>query len=201
MQNQPGKAKRIDSLEIATSAFTALLILVGVGILSSKGMPVSHFAVVLQSQHKSVNMPSSAAAVYDWLIGDWEVEVHDYEDGREYVSRGEWHFSWVLEGRAIQDVWIVPTRTERNEQTAPNHNRYGTTRRIYDPKINAWRVFWFNPVTQDRAELIGRRIGDTIVQQSISDEPFNRWIFEDLKANSFVWRGESSNDGGKSWQL
>ena len=23
---------------------------------------------------------------------------------------GEWHFGWVLEGRAIQDVWIVPPR-------------------------------------------------------------------------------------------
>jgi|ERR1700730_14376607 hypothetical protein len=106
-----------------------------------------------------------------------------------------------LEGRAIQDLWIVPKREDRNERTPANHNRYGTTIRIFDPKIGAWRVFWFNPVTRDRAELIGRKVGNAIVQQSVNDESFSRLIFDDIKPNSFVWRGEISNDGGKTWQL
>src|SRR5215831_490759 len=115
MQNQPGNARSVGCLRIATSAFAALLILVAVGTLSSKSMPISHFADVLLSQHAAGNLPSSASSAYDWLIGDWEVEVHDYENGKQYVSHGEWHFSWVLEGRAIQDVWIVPTRAERSD--------------------------------------------------------------------------------------
>jgi len=29
-------------------------------------------------------------------------------------QRGEWHFGWVLEGRAIQDVILAPPREERH---------------------------------------------------------------------------------------
>ena len=28
--------------------------------------------------------------------------------GTKHTERGEIHFGWVLEGRAIQDVWILP---------------------------------------------------------------------------------------------
>jgi hypothetical protein len=168
--------------------------------MSSVSASASRFADVLVSQTHSSQITPSAASAYDWLIGDWAADVYDYENGEKRVSKGEWHFSWVLEGRAIQDVWIVPKREDRNERTPANHNRYGTTIRIFDPKIGAWRVFWFNPVTQDRAEL-SRKVGNAIVQQSVNDESFSRWIFDDIKPNSFVWRGETSNDGGKTWQL
>jgi hypothetical protein len=148
-------------------------------------------------------MPQAAAAVFSWLVGDWEADVRDYRaDGTKNVSKGEWHFSWVLEGRAIQDVWIVPPISERGAASTVENNRYGTTLRIYDHQIDAWRVFWFNPVTQDRSSLIARRVGDTIVQQGIDDDgSFVRWTFQDIKPNSFVWRGEYSRDGGKNWQL
>src|SRR5262249_10414727 len=47
--------------------------------------------------------------LYGWLIGRWEMDgvIHD-DDGRTHTGRGEIHFGWVLEGRAIQDVWIMP---------------------------------------------------------------------------------------------
>jgi hypothetical protein len=141
--------------------------------------------------------------MYDWLIGDWEADVYDYQaDGSKKNNTGEWHFSWVLEGRAIQDVWIVPKVSARSAGTPSEDNRYGSTLRIYDPNIDAWRIFWFNPVAQSRSELIGRKVGNDIVHQGIDDDgSLIRWNFEDIKPNSFVWRGESSRDGGKTWQL
>jgi hypothetical protein len=178
-----------------------LNLIVGFSRMSSVSASASRFADALVSQTHSAQITPSAASAYDWLIGDWEADVYDYENGEKRVSKGEWHFSWVLEGRAIQDVWIVPKLGDRNARTPANHNRYGTTIRIFDPKIEAWRVFWFNPVTQDRTELIGRKVGKAIVQQSVNDDSFTRWIFDDIKPNSFVWRGEFSNDGGKTWQL
>jgi hypothetical protein len=64
-------------------------------------------AEVLHSSGPSSEL-GNAANVYDWLIGSWNVRVIDYDDnGLIHESRGEWHFSWVLEGRAIQDVFIV----------------------------------------------------------------------------------------------
>lgn len=28
-----------------------------------------------------------------------------------------------------------------------------------------------------------------------------KWVFSDIKPDSFKWRGEESKDGGKSWVL
>lgn len=47
--------------------------------------------------------------LYAWLIGRWTMDaVVHRDDGTEHKGPGEIHFRWVLEGRAIQDVWILP---------------------------------------------------------------------------------------------
>jgi hypothetical protein len=173
----------------------------GMKMASAQTRPT--FAHVLTSSGPSPQMPKSATSVFDWVVGDWAVDVYDYTpDGSKWAGKGEWHFSWVLEGRAIQDVWIVPRLADRNAATPKEHNRFGTSLRVYDPKVNAWRVYWFNPVTQDRTEVTARKIGRDIVQQGIDDDgSYIRWSFTDIKPNSFVWLGESSTDGGKTWQL
>jgi hypothetical protein len=57
----------------------------------------------------------SAVSTYDWLIGVWDAQLIDFlDDGSRHEQRGEWHFSWTLEGRAVQDVLIAPERSERN---------------------------------------------------------------------------------------
>ncbi len=49
--------------------------------------------------------------LYGRFVGSWDLDVRQFsEDGTERRRAGEWHFGWALEGRAIQDVWIVPPR-------------------------------------------------------------------------------------------
>ena len=44
--------------------------------------------------------------------------------------------------------------------------------------------------------------GDRIVLRGVdSDGSPIRWSFNDIKPDSFVWRGEKSRDGGKTWKL
>src|SRR5262249_8970085 len=52
----------------------------------------------------------SELALFGQFVGSWELDRTEYTvDGRvASVHRGEWHFGWVLGGRAIQDVWICP---------------------------------------------------------------------------------------------
>ena len=39
--------------------------------------------------------------LYGWLIGSWRLDVTRFlEDGTVRRRPGEWHFGWVLEGRA-----------------------------------------------------------------------------------------------------
>ena len=85
--------------------------------------------------------------LYGRFVGSWDLEVRRFfDDGSTRQRQGEWHFGWVLEGRAIQDVWIVPRRGPlRQGDAAANSNRFGTTLRVYDPRIDAWHIQWTDP--------------------------------------------------------
>src|SRR5579863_7558438 len=71
--------------------------------------------------------------LYGRFVGSWELDVTQIaEDGSQRRRKGEWHFGWALEGRAIQDVWIVPPRGElRHGDAAAGVNstarRFGST--------------------------------------------------------------------------
>ena len=144
-----------------------------------------------------------AMDLYGFLVGSWELDViaHD-DDGNVLHSMGEAHCAWVLEGRAVQDVFINPSRAERGPDSPKFANWFGTTIRIYDPSIKAWRVNWFNPHDGVRAELIGRRRGEHIVQEGkFPDGTPIRWTFSEISNDSFYWRGERLEPDGKSWWL
>jgi uncharacterized protein len=141
--------------------------------------------------------------IYDWLIGSWDVRVVDYlDDGSKRENAGEWHFGYVLEGRAIQDVWISPPRSLRNSATSKECNRYGTSVRALRPNDRKWDVTWINPVSGWHDRLIARRVGKDIVQEGHGAKgELIRWVFTDIEKHSARWYGESSNDGGKTWKL
>ena len=90
----------------------------------------------------------------------------------------------------------------RRGDAAANANSYGTTLRVYDTRIDAWRIQWTDPVTQNFLQMIGRRQGDDIVQLGTRpDGQLIRWSFSEIAADSFRWRGEISADEGASWRL
>jgi len=144
-----------------------------------------------------------AQNIYGWLIGSWDLDVVGYDDqGNVTHSTGEAHFAWVLEGRAVQDVFINPRRSDRGPESLKFANWFGTTIRLYDPSIQAWRVNWFNPHDGVCAELIGRRLGKEILQEGKFPSGTQiRWTFYDITENSYRWRGERLDPDGKSWRL
>lgn len=83
------------------------------------------FFEALKSEKKSIAIPEELN-YFKKLIGSWQI---DYVDSNiSHVIKGEWHFSWVLEGMAIQDVIILPDY------------EYGTSLRIYNPNTHTWDV-------------------------------------------------------------
>ncbi|HKX26539.1 MAG TPA: hypothetical protein VJ302_02495 [Blastocatellia bacterium] len=157
---------------------------------------------VLAAPGRSPEIPESADA-YGWLVGSWELDVYHYGvDVTAQRLKGEVHFGWVLEGRAMQDVWIMPRRAERSGTPDRTRNMFGTTLRVWDPSIQAWRVTWINPVTGTRDELIGRRDGKEIVQVGthVNGTPI-RWIFSEITPDSFHWTGEALQPDGKTWKM
>jgi len=129
--------------------------------------------------------------LYGWLVGGWEMDaVVHADDGQSHKGRGQICFGWALEGRAIQDVWILPGVF------------YGTTLRIYDPGIDAWHIIWSDPLRQYYSRQIGRAHGSDIIQVGKADDGVaTRWSFTDITADSFRWLGEKSLDGEVRWRL
>lgn len=127
--------------------------------------------------------------LYGWLVGRWTMDatVHR-DDGTTHQGKGDIHFGWVLEGRAVQDVWILPGVF------------YGTTLRVYDPGLDAWHIFWSDPLRQVHLRQIGRREGADIVQTGRADNGvLTRWSYRDITPDSFRWTGERSMDDGATW--
>jgi hypothetical protein len=115
---------------------------------------------------------------------------------------GEAHFGWVLEGRAVQDVWIMPRRSERAATLDRTNNMYGTTLRVWDHSIQAWRITWTNPVSGHREEQVGRRSGKQIIQVGVRpDGTPTRWRFTEITPDAFHWLGEALQPDGTTWKL
>jgi hypothetical protein len=146
---------------------------------------------------------SEADDLYGWLTGSWELDVRHYRVNVSALGlKGEMHAFRALEGRAVQDVWIMPSRPRRHAHLSRENNMYGTTLRVWDASIAAWRVLYINPVTGQRDELIGRRIGKDIVQVGThQDGTPIRWNFTAITPDSFRWTGEALETDGVTWCL
>lgn len=136
------------------------------------------------------------------FVGAWDLKV-TYFDPTGLVSReveGEWHFGWVLEGRAVADVWIVPRRSLR-EPSGPPAGEYGMSLRFYDQSIAAWRSTWLGPVHKVVLPFIAKQIGDEMVLERLEGERLVRWVFSDITSDTFTWRNIVSIDCGETWHL
>ena len=170
---------------------------------STRTLELGGLVTLLPASGRSPEIPESAD-VYGWLVGSWDLDVLHYRavDLRSQDMKGEAHFAWVLEGRAIQDVWIMPSASNRTQDSDRNNNMYGTTLRIWDPAIHAWRIRWINPVSGHEERQTGRKIGDEIVQIGArADGTPTRWRFTEITRDSFHWIGESLEPDGKTWKI
>ena len=147
--------------------------------------------------------PDRAAEMmlYGQFVGSWDgtVIVHR-PDGERFESSCEVHFGWALGGRAVQDVWIVPSR--RGRKTGEGDRMYGTTLRVFDPKAGHWRITWIDPVRQSFDQMIGRASGKDIVQEYRGTEgQLIQWCFTEITGSSFHWISRESLDQGEIWRL
>src|SRR5262245_57969172 len=172
-------------------------------IMTSNRPAYENFVSSLVASERSPEI-SESEDVYGWLVGSWELEVLKYKtiNLSSQNIKGEVHFSWVLEGRVIQDVWIMPTIADRQANIDRVNNMYGTTLRIWDPAISAWRIRWANPVSGHEERQTGRKVGSEIVQVGgrLDGTP-TRWRYTEITGNSFRWIGEALEPDGETWKI
>jgi hypothetical protein len=135
------------------------------------------------------------AKLFDHFVGTWDTDFTFYAaDGTVSKRKGEVLFGWIIDGRALQDIWIsYPKEGERD---------LGTTIRFYDPKTAMWRVVWIYPAGSVISVLTGGAVGDRIVLRGqAADGGLLRWSFNEIRTDSFVWRGEVSYNNGETWRF
>ena len=96
----------------------------------------------------------------------------------------------------------MPPRAVRRAPPDKALDMCGTTLRVWDAQLQAWRITWINPVTGQRDDQIGRRVGNDIVQAGTRpDGTPTRWMFTELTRDSFRWTGEALEGDGRTWRL
>jgi hypothetical protein len=138
------------------------------------------------------------AKVFDRLIGTWDVELTDFsKNGKATHRSGEFIVGWVMDGRVIQEFWIVDPSGTRTDREVYTELRY------YDPKSGTWASTFIDPEHASVARFTGGAAADDRI--ALDSHDFNgtdtRWSINDIRPDSFVWREEESLDGGKTWRL
>jgi hypothetical protein len=136
--------------------------------------------------------------LFGQFVGAWDFEAMLVDrDGTRTSHRGEWHFGWALDGRAVQDVLISPPVGSSGPA-----EECGTTVRFYDPELDAWHITWITPLNRRVRRLVGRPVGDEIRLEGENDRgELLRWTFSEITPESFTWRGHISDDGGATWRV
>jgi hypothetical protein len=165
-------------------------------------MAIPHaFFEALPSSNRAPEL-SHKDDLFGYLIGSWELEAVLYgANGQIQTSKGELHASRVLEGRAIHDLFIFPRRADRGSGTPTHGDRYATTIRTLDRTLNAWRVYFINPVADETsAQLIAQRVGNDIAMEGkLRDATSIRWRYTAITANSFHCTAEKLQQDGSCW--
>ena len=130
----------------------------------------------------------AALMLFGRFVGSWDITStrFDRDSGAQPEQRLAWHFGWALRGRAIQDV-------------LEGEGGIGTTVRILDPESGTWTVSWQSTMRPEVFVLTARPVGDRIVLEGTSRDGREEWSFNDIAADSFVWRSRVSSDDGRTW--
>jgi hypothetical protein len=127
------------------------------------------------------------------LIGSWQWTGFDYTEKGRVPTRGKWIFEIVLNGNAVQDVFIF-------ENPSGGFLEYGTTIRFPNADGKKWTAVWISPLNKTVRIFTATLVNDDIVMEGTNNnhQPI-RWIFSNLQTDSFHWRGEVHD--GRRWVL
>ena len=137
------------------------------------------------------------ARTFDRFVGTWDGEFTSCrKGGKVYHRKGELCFGWVLDGRAVQDLWIAYPTAEHKER------EIGTTIRFFDTSLKQWNIVFILPEFNYVVRAQGGREGDRIVLRGVDTNGLPiRCTFSEITHDTFHWQGERSYDGGKTWKL
>lgn len=139
--------------------------------------------------------------LFGQFVGSWDMEVRFFDPtgASTAPARGVWTFGWVLDGRAIQDVLVMPGP---DGVFTPGRRRIGSTLRYFHRELGKWRIVFLGTTTGVFVTLEGGALGDEIRLEGLDMDggPLS-WRFSEIRPDYFHWKGWKSPDDGRTWWL
>ena len=175
---------------------TLMAITVGLVLTACAHNPRRDMLKVLAADGPHPSLGTSSD-LFGRFVGTWDADYGFIaQDGSVRHRRGEVRFGWVLDGHALQDIFLGYPDANSKERSMVTGIRWP------DPKTGKWTLAFVAPTFDAIVRMEAAAEGDRIVLcGQDSKGTLLRWSFNDIQPNSFVWRGESSYDGGKTWRL
>jgi len=140
--------------------------------------PLSHFAPMIGR----------------WVITDWSPnETGAWIEG----SGADWDFAYVMDGWAVQDVWVKPGRATAVDD--PSQRTIGTNVRLWDDANDRWKMSWIRTSAGEPQTWYAQSTAEEIVMTLTlpgQDAPRRRITFYDMTGETFDWRMEAAGEDG-----
>jgi len=203
MQKQKSRVARLLPLSFVLCTVVVLCLVLGLAPVAADAAATGadsrlELGPALQAAGPNPSLGANASTLAP-LVGSWDVDYTDFlKDGQVSRRSGRFTAGWILDGRALQDFWVV-------DPAGPGKEREVFTELFYfDSKAAAWHVASFDPYVSAVATFAGAPVGNArIVVESHDLDPkaTHRWSFDDTRPGSLVFRDEASTDDGKTWTL
>lgn len=137
---------------------------------------------------------------YDWyapLLGDWDFDYYDIQNGkRTRHVKGEWIFRRILNGTAIEDLFICPSRATKDTNPQPD-GEYGAAIRMFHPGSCSYDMVYTTHGYMTRLNV--RRENGKIVC-TVLDRPAEKWVFSEVTPTAFRWQNITVTSAGE-WHV
>lgn len=149
---------------------------------------MGEFERALLSDDRSPAIPED-----DWfasMLGDWRFDYFE-PSGRQL--KGECFFRRILEGSAIEDIFICPSRDTKVLHPQPD-GKYGVAVRMYN---HAKRCYDMAYVCTKYTRHLTVRIEQGQIVCTVLDNPCEKWRFLETGKNTFHWQNITVLDSGE----
>ncbi|MET1053157.1 MAG: hypothetical protein ABWX65_11010 [Mycetocola sp.] len=155
------------------------------------------FADALISDAATTQYPTRMSR-FGRMVGTWAVHSKRLDEvtGDWHESDFVWVMSYILDGKAVQDVSLHP-------RADGGYDTLSTAVRVYDREMGAWRVSYFEPLRGEYAHLVATAHKRDGIRQdgTRNDGLLIRWNFSKITETSYQWESFVSEDEGATWVL
>ena len=146
------------------------------------------------------NVPAREAAQFDFLVGQWELEVRPKVNSLAAKIHGAPRFlgSWkgwkIVDGFAVEDELRIMDRSG-------NPSALFLSVRQWSPTDRRWMVTGHDAYRARASSATATWDGKVMLVTGVGEgaQSLTRTRFSAITATSFHWEQDRSDDGGKTW--